>query len=89
MESVRDSRTDERLDDLNRRVDDGFRELKADLRSEVGSVRQELGPLRESVSALGGEFHALQRTMVYGFVGITGTIVGGFAAMLTVLAALR
>jgi hypothetical protein len=33
MESVRQSWTDERLDDLNTRVDDGFRRVDADLRA--------------------------------------------------------
>jgi hypothetical protein len=32
MESMRQSWTDERLDDLNTRVDDGFRRVDADLR---------------------------------------------------------
>jgi hypothetical protein len=42
METVRDSWTDERLDDMGRRMELGFAEVKTELRREIGSVRQEM-----------------------------------------------
>ena len=51
MESVRESWTDERLDELSQGVTEGFREMKCDLRSEIGSVRQEIGALRGETRA--------------------------------------
>lgn len=92
MESVRESWTDARLDDLNSRVSDGFADTRQEfraIRGEIAGVREEVGLLRGAIAALGSEFHSMQRTMVYGFVGMTGAIVGGFAAMLTLLAALH
>ena len=46
MAAVRETWTDERLDDLNQRVSEGFADLRAELRSEIGSVREEIGSVR-------------------------------------------
>ena len=50
MEKMRESWTDERIDDLKgevveigRRMDLGFAEIRTELRSEIGSVRSEIG----------------------------------------------
>ncbi|HEX5609320.1 MAG TPA: hypothetical protein VFX45_04410 [Solirubrobacterales bacterium] len=43
---VRETWTDERLDDLANRVDEGFRESRADLRQFRQEVRSDIGSLR-------------------------------------------
>jgi hypothetical protein len=68
MEAVRESWTDERLDDLSRRMELGFAEVKAELRREIGGVRDELrtglGSVREELCAVRQELHSMQRTMI-------------------------
>jgi uncharacterized coiled-coil DUF342 family protein len=74
---VRESWTDERLDDLKEHMDAGFRDVKAEvrevradirkLREGLDSVKGEVGELREEVGELRGEmkagFAALNRTL--------------------------
>jgi hypothetical protein len=57
MEDVRESWTDERLDDMSRRMELGFTELKTELRREIGSVR-------EAIAAMDDRLHGMQRTTV-------------------------
>lgn len=46
MDSMRESWTDKRLDDLNHRVDTGFERIDADLRGLRVETRTEFGALR-------------------------------------------
>jgi hypothetical protein len=64
METVRESWTDERLDDLKedvgnlaRRVDAGFAESRMELRHEAASIRREM---KEGFQAVDGRFEAMQ-----------------------------
>lgn len=82
MEPVREAWTDERLDDLNGRVSDGF----GDMRQEFRLVRDEIAGVRREMVELSGEFHAMQRILVYGFIGMSGAMVAGFASMTALVA---
>lgn len=64
METVRDSWTDERLDDMSRRMELGFAEVKTELRREIGSVRQEIGSVRGEIGAMNDRLHSMQRMMI-------------------------
>lgn len=71
METVKDSWTDGRLDDLSHRMDEGFGQVHQDmrdLRGEIGTVRGEIGTVRGEVGSLRAEmnsrFDSLQRTMI-------------------------
>ena len=64
MEAVRETWTDERLDDLNHRVDDGFKEMRAEFRA-----------LRSEMST---QFAAQQRMMIQLFGGMFATMLVGF-----------
>jgi hypothetical protein len=63
MESMRESWTDKRLDDLNQKVDRGFERIDADLRARRVETRTEFVALRGEMKAgfdrvesgLGGE----------------------------------
>jgi hypothetical protein len=83
---VRDTWTDERLDDLNHRVDDGFR----DVRAEIRGLRGEMGELRGEVLALRIETNErldrLQRSMTQLTVALTTAMLAGFAGMTTLVA---
>jgi hypothetical protein len=90
MEAMRESWTDERLDDLKddvgnlaRRVDAGFAEGRAELRHEAGSIRDEM---KEEFRAVNARFDAMQGrfdAMQGGFNALQRTIIqigGGMAA---------
>jgi hypothetical protein len=49
MQTMRESWTDERLDDLSKRVDSGFREAKAETGTGFASVRVEISGVREDM----------------------------------------
>jgi hypothetical protein len=49
MEAMRQSWTDDRLDDLTHRMDDGFNRIDADMRA----VRTEIGALQRTMIQLG------------------------------------
>lgn len=67
MEAMRNSWSDDRLDDLNRRVDAGFGET----RMEFQAVRQEMRDEFKAVRAeMRTEFHAVRAEMREGFARI-------------------
>lgn len=89
METVRESWTDERLDDLKgsvsdlgRRVDSGFAEGRMELRHEAALIRKEMKEEFRAVDArfdaMQGSFDALQRTIIQ----IGGGMAAAFCAAL-------
>jgi len=82
METVRESWTDERLDDLKegvsdlaRRVDSGFAEGRIEMRHEAASIRKEM---KEGFQAADARFDALQRTIIQ----VGGGMAAAFCAAL-------
>jgi hypothetical protein len=63
METVRESWTDERLDDLSHRVDEGFRRIDADIRE----LRAEMTAFHRMILQLGG---GMIVTFAVGFAGL-------------------
>jgi hypothetical protein len=89
METVRESWTDERLDDLKesvsdlaRRMDAGFAESRVELRHEATSIRAEMKEGFQAVDArfdsMQNSFDALQRTIIQ----IGGGMAAAFCAAL-------
>jgi len=72
MEAMRQSWSDDRLDDLNHRVDDGFKEL-----------RREMGARFDRVDA---RFDALQRTIIQVGGGLIGTLIAAATAAIVAVA---
>lgn len=70
MVVVRDSWTDERLDDLNHRVDDGFRR-----------VDDRFSQVDQRFAQLDAKIDSLQRLMVQGFSAMLGGYMAGFAVL--------
>lgn len=77
---ARDSWTDDRLDDLNRRVDDGF----TDMREEFRAVRAEM---QEEFRATRAEMTASRRTMVQAAAAIWTTSMVGFLGVIATIVA--
>jgi hypothetical protein len=74
MQTMRETWTDERLDDLNGRVSDGFQQV--DKRFE--RVEGEIGDLRQEMN---NRFDSIQRTIALGAITLSGSFVAGFAAL--------
>lgn len=94
METVRESWTDERLDDLKedvsdlaRRMDAGFAESRMELRHEAGSIRKEMKEGFQAVDArfnsIDVRFDALQRTIIQVGGGMAAAF---FAALIGLIA---
>ena len=79
---VRETWTDERLDDLANRMDRGFDEVKGeirDLRIEMKGQRSEVNQRFDSMNqrfdAMDQRFDSMQRTMIIGFVTMSASII--------------
>lgn len=101
MEAMRNSWTDERLDDGFERVGADIALLRGELHREVGSLREELhrevgslreetGSLREETGSLRKEMGSLRTEMHQGFNGLNRSVfqIGGgiIAALIGVIA---
>lgn len=73
MEAMRESWTDDRLDDLREDVNRGFTQLRADMNRDIGRVDADVREVR-------GELAALNRTMTIGFATIGGGVLASIAA---------
>ena len=83
---MRESWTDERLDDLNAKVDRGFEQVdkrfeQVDKRFE--RVEANLEALRAETKA---GFESIYRLMVVAIIALTGSIITGFAAIVGFMA---
>lgn len=71
MEAMRESWTDERLDDLSHRSDDGFKRVEADLRAKRSETKTEFALLRAEMNT---RFDSMQRMIIQGGGGIIASI---------------
>ena len=100
MQTMRESWTDERLDDLNGKVDRGFEQVdkrfeqvgrcfeRVDKRFEhvEEEFRAVRGEMKEGFDAVNGRIDSLQQTMVHGVIALCIAILAGFAAITGLIA---
>jgi uncharacterized membrane-anchored protein len=90
METMRESWTDERMDDLSQRMDRGFDQVRAemnrgferadkDMRHGFNQVDEEMRDLRAEMNT---RFDALQQTMILAAAGVIASLVGLVATQL-------
>lgn len=79
MQTMRESWTDERLDDLNARVSEGFQRLDG----RIDRVEEEIRELRTEMNA---RFDSMQRTMVQMAVGLSVGMLAGFGGLAALIA---
>lgn len=86
---ARDTWTDKRLDDLNKRVGEGFRDLKvedrairAEMRTEFQAVRLEM---KTEFAAVRAEMAAMHRSLVQLMVGGFITMAVGFGGTIATI----
>lgn len=79
---ARETWTDERLDELNKRVNVGFSETRAEMREEFQAVRADIRDIRVEIGALNRTIQQFAFAMVGTvFLGFMGTI----AALMTLV----
>ena len=85
----RETWTDERLDDLNKKVDDGFARLDQDIRGLRGDVNDQGNNLRRDLNDQGnnlrGEMNALRSEMNARFDALNRNLVAGAVAVIAAI----
>jgi len=79
MAVMRETWSDERLDDLNGRVSDGFRRVDEDFREVRGEIR-------DLHSEMNARFDSMKRTMTQGFIALSAAFVAGFVGLAGLIA---
>lgn len=74
MMTPRETWTDERLDDLNKKVDDGFARLDGD----IGELR---GEMNKRFDRMDARFDSLNRTLIGGAIAIVVALIGSSATL--------
>jgi hypothetical protein len=86
MQTMRETWTDERLDDLNGKVDRGFERIDADLRSLRSETRAEFTAMRGEMKAgfekVDERFEAMYRLMLQLGGGVLVALIGLIATQL-------
>lgn len=83
MNAMRESWTDERLDDLNGRVDRGFERIHDDLRAHRAETRSEFKAVRAEMKA---GFDGIHRLMIQLSGVVIATLIGAVATLVGVIA---
>jgi hypothetical protein len=86
MEAMRQSWSDDRLDDLNRRVDDGFRDLRAEIRGVRGEVSGLRAEIHEGRRHVDDRFDRLNQTLMVIGGGLIATSFATCASLVANLA---
>jgi predicted nuclease with TOPRIM domain len=73
----RETWTDQRLDDLNKKVDDGF----ANVDARFDRVEGRMNRLEDRMDALTDRFEALNRTLIGGFFVLVAALIGSSATL--------
>ena len=86
MTTVRETWTDERLDDLSRRVEGGFRETREEMRAGFEQVDTRFGRVEGGLERVNDRIDSLQRTMAHGVIALTAAILTGFSGIVVLIA---
>ena len=89
METVRESWTDERLDEFGKRIDERFDRVderfdEVDRRFEQVDKRFEQVDVR--LERIDGRIDSVGRAIVFGSIALSSTMIAGFGAMAAVIA---
>jgi division protein CdvB (Snf7/Vps24/ESCRT-III family) len=81
MEAMRQTWTDERMDDLSRRMDAGFARNDADLRSVNARIDARFEGMDARLDAINARFDAMQRTTLQVGGGMIAALLGVMATL--------
>lgn len=83
---ARETWTDERLDDLNKKVDDGFKEMRTEFRAVRSEMQNEFQGLRGEIQGVRDEVAAMNRNLMQLTWGLIGTMLVGFLGTIVAIA---
>jgi hypothetical protein len=81
MEAMRKSWTDERLDDFRTDVNRQFDEVKGDMNRRFGEVDKRFDKVDHELHRINDRLDTMNKTIIYGALTLSGSMVAGFAAM--------
>lgn len=81
MQTMRESWTDERLDDLNGRVSEGFRQVDERFGRVEGEIRDLRNEMNDRFDRVNERLDSIQRLIAFGAVAMSGSFLAGFAAL--------
>lgn len=76
MMTPRETWTDQRLDDLNKKVDDGFERLDGDMRELRGDMKDLRGEMNELKREINERFESLKHTLIGAAAVIAAALIG-------------
>ena len=74
----RETWTDQRLDDLNKKVDDGFADVKAEMRGRFDSLETRIDVRFNQIDE---RFDRMQQTLIAGFAVMIAAFIGSTATL--------
>jgi hypothetical protein len=87
---ARETWTDERLDDLNKKVDDGFKETREEFRAMRGEIKGEFQSIRAEMAGelqgIRAEIATMNRNLMQLTWGLIGTMLVGFLGTIVAIA---
>jgi hypothetical protein len=81
MQTMRESWTDERLDDLNGRVSDGFRRVDTRFERVEGEIKDLRRETNGRFDRMESRLDGIQRTIALGAITLSGSFIAGFAVL--------
>ena len=82
METVRESWTDERLDEFGKRIDERFDRVD----ERFDEVDRRFEQVEGRLDRIDGRVDSMSRSILVGAIAISSTMIAGFGAMVTVIA---
>ena len=82
----RETWTDQRLDDLNKKVDDGFEKVDRRFAEAKAETAERFDRLETQMKQMEGRFHNLNMTLIGGFFVMIAAFIGGIASIIVIAA---
>lgn len=80
--TVRESWTDERLDDLKERMDDGF----ARMDGQFDRIDARIDRVDDKIGRVDSRIDSMNKSFIFGVIAMSSTLIAGFGALTAVIA---
>jgi hypothetical protein len=81
MQTMRESWTDERLDEFGKRIDERFDRVDEKFDDVQREMRQEFGKVDKQLDRLGSGLESVQRALIFGSITMSSAFVAGFVTL--------
>ena len=80
---VRESWTDERLDEFGKRIDERFDRVDEHVKAVQREMRQEFAQVDKQLDRLGNGLEMVQKAIIFGAIAMSSAFIAGFGALVT------